>query len=94
MPKTIGEINISYDQRPCEVRDRHGYFHCWEQYSDVITPGFGIGSHPGVQFSRIFGIVEFEEGVERVDPTQIKFLDGTYVYGLFAGNKEIESKKE
>lgn len=93
MAKTIGEINISYERRPCEVGDRHGYFHCWEQYSDVITPGLAIGSHPGGQFSRIFGIVEFEEGVERVDPTQIKFLDGTYVDSLFAGDKEIELKR-
>lgn len=76
MAKTIGEINISYSRRLCKVRDRHGYFHCWEQYGDVIAPGLVIGSHPGGQFSRIFGIVEFEEGVERVDPTKIKFLDG------------------
>lgn len=81
MARTIDEINISYNERPCEVGNRHGYFHCWEQFS-------------GGQFSRIFGIVEFEEKVERVDPTQIKFLDGTYVHGLFIGEEEIERKKE
>lgn len=92
MAKTIGEINISYNKCPCEVGNRCGYFHMWEQYSDVITPGIVVGSHPGGQFSRVFGIVEFEEGVERVDPTEIKFLDGTYVHSLFAAGKEIEKE--
>lgn len=28
----------------CEVDWRIGYFHCWEQYSDVIKPGLTITS--------------------------------------------------
>lgn len=69
------DINIKSERRVCEVNGKVGYFHCWEQYGDVIAPGLTIGSHPGGQYSRIFGIVEFADGVERVDPSKIKFTD-------------------
>lgn len=59
--------------RVCNVDGRTGYFHCWEQYSDVISPGLTVGSHPGGQFSRVFGLVEFDGKIERVEPTKIIF---------------------
>ena len=34
-----------------------------------------IGGPPAGVFSQIHGIVEFEDGVRRVDPTRIKFCD-------------------
>ena len=64
---------IWYEPRICMVDGRPGYFHCWEQYCGVISPGLTVGSHPGGQFARVFGIVEFKEGMERVDIHKIKF---------------------
>ena len=71
----LNTVTIRYEARICKVNDRVGYFHCWEQYADVIAPGLTIGSHPGGQYSRVFGIVEFKDGVERVDTSKIKFID-------------------
>lgn len=64
------------DIRLCKVHGQLGYFHCWEQYADVILQlGISIGSHPGGQYSRVFGIVEFSDGVKRIDPSSIEFVD-------------------
>lgn len=76
--------------RLCEVKGKLGYFHCWEYYADVIAPGLTIGSQQGGQYGRVFGIVEFEDGVKRVDPPNIKFCDEEYAT-LCALNKH---KKE
>ena len=67
--------NIIMNRRLCKVGKEIGYFHCWEQYSDVIAPGLTIGSHPGGQHSHVFGIIEFDNRVERVDPSKIQFID-------------------
>lgn len=75
MASPCSNIEITYKTRKCKVNDRLGYFHCWEQYADVIAPGLTVGSHPGGQYARVFGIVEFADGVERVDPSKIKFID-------------------
>ena len=83
-------ITIEYERRLCKVDDRIGCFQCWEQYADVIAPGLTIGSHPGGQYSRIFGVVEFADGVERVDPSHIKFVDEENSY-LKELNKENKS---
>lgn len=61
--------------RLCKVDKELGYFHCWEQYGDVISPGLTIGSNPGGQYSRVFGIIEFDDRIERVDPSKIQFVD-------------------
>lgn len=50
-------------------------FHCWEQYSDVVDASPLRGGHPGGQVSQVFGIVEFKDGVRRVEPFHIKFCD-------------------
>ena len=75
MANPVSNIEITYKTRKCQVNDRVGYFHLWEQHADVITPGLTIGSHPGGQYARVFGIVEFPDGVKRVDPSKIKFID-------------------
>ena len=70
------KLAIEHKNRLCKVKDRIGYFHCWEQYADVIRSGLAIGlPDPGGQFARVCGIVEFTDGVERVDPLKIKFID-------------------
>lgn len=61
--------------RSCTVNGRPGYFHCWEHRADVVDASPMIGGHPGGQISYILGIVEFSDGVKRVDPTQIVFTD-------------------
>lgn len=33
------------------------------------------GGHPGGQIGQVYGIVEFEDGVRRIDPVKIKFCD-------------------
>ena len=71
----FGDIKIRYETRSCIVKGRPGLFHCWEHRSDVVDASPMIGGHPGGQISYVLGIVEFSDGVKRVDPTQIKFTD-------------------
>ena len=71
----LSDITIKKELRLCKVNNELGYFHCWEQYSDVIAPGLTVGSHPGGQYSRTFGIIEFYDRIERVDPLKIQFVD-------------------
>ena len=33
------------------------------------------GGHPGGQIRQVYGIVEFKDGVRRIDPAKIKFCD-------------------
>lgn len=75
--------NIRWHTRDCEVDGRFGQFHTWEQYSEIIPPSLFVGGHSGGVMAQVFGIVEFEDGVERVEPTKIKFTDpehGELVY--------------
>lgn len=87
------EIIIQPERRLCTVNGETGYFHCWEQYNDVIFPGLTVGSHPGGQYSRVFGIVEFYDQIERVDPTKIQFVDATHE-SLLEYSKMITGKEE
>ena len=59
------EIPIVHRTRDCEVDGRPGYFHTWEHFS---KPAAGV-------IAQVYGIVEFSDGVERVDPCSIKFTD-------------------
>ena len=34
-----------------------------------------IGGHPAGQISQVYGIVEFVDGVKRIDPSKIRFID-------------------
>ena len=60
------EFTITYERRLCKVDGEIGYFHCWEHFS---KPG------PAGVISYVSGIVEFDDGIRRVDPTEIKFCD-------------------
>lgn len=55
-------IILQLERRLCEVNGKLGYFHCWEQYKDCF-------------YGHVTGIVEFADGVLRVHPTSIKFVD-------------------
>lgn len=66
---SLTKITIKKELRLCKVGKELGYFHCWEQYGDVLAPGG--------QYSRVFGLVEFDDGIERVSPEKIKFVDET-----------------
>ena len=71
----MASINIKQETRLCTVNGEPGYFHCWEHYSKPIEPSSFIGGAPAGIFSEVFGIIEFADRVERVDPTNIKFCD-------------------
>lgn len=66
---------IGWKTRLCEVRGELGYFHLWEQWYDNISASALRGGHPGGQIGQVYGIVEFEDGVRRIDPVKIKFCD-------------------
>ena len=68
-------FTLRYELRLCKVKDELGYFHCWEHYSKPVPAGLTIGSPPAGVISYVSGIVEFDDSVRRVDPTEIKFCD-------------------
>lgn len=61
---TLSNITVKKELRLCKIDEELGYFHCWEQYGDIIFPGITVGSNPGGQYSRVFGIVEFDDRVK------------------------------
>lgn len=69
------DVEISQENRLCEVAGKLGYFQCWEQYSTVIDASPMIGGHPGGIVSKVFAIVEFKNGCKRVEPEQLRFCD-------------------
>lgn len=68
-------IPIEWKTRGCTVKGEPGYFHLWEQYSDPIPASPMIGGAPAGVFSKVYGVVEFSDGVRRVDPVDICFCD-------------------
>lgn len=72
---SVMSCNIEWKTRLCEVNGRLGYFHTWEQYSRPVGESPFVGGPPAGVIAQVFGIVEFEDGVERVEPNLIKFLD-------------------
>ena len=73
----------------CTVNGQTGYFHTWETYSKPLEASPLRGGAPAGVFSKVFGIVEFKDGVRRVDPTDIKFCDEENA-SLSMFNKEKE----
>lgn len=69
------EVEVKQERRLCTVNGETGYFHTWEQYSKTLEANPLVGGAPAGIFSKIFGIVEFEDGIRRVDPTDIRFCD-------------------
>lgn len=78
--------------RLCKVGDKLGYFHCWEQWSNVIGESPLIGGHSAGQISQVYGIVEFSDGVKRVEPTRIEFVDEEHRQLYFMENSSIGEK--
>lgn len=68
-------IKIRHERRLCEVGGKLGYFHFWGHWSRPVEPSPMIGGAPAEVFSAVFGIVEFADGIEQVNPTDIKFCD-------------------
>ena len=71
----FGDIEIKYETRECIVNGKPGYFHCWEHWANVVDVSPLRGGHPGGQIGQVYGIVEFSDGVKRVEPVKIKFTD-------------------
>lgn len=69
------KMNVELPTRLCEVKGELGYFHLWEQWSNVVDASLLRGGHPAGQIGQVYGIVEFKDGVRRVDPVSIKFCD-------------------
>ena len=80
---------IEQHTRMCTVNGQTGYFHTWETYSKPLEASPLRGGAPAGVFSKVFGIVEFKDGVRRVDPTDIKFCDEENA-SLSMFNKEKE----
>lgn len=72
---TMPKIEVEWTTRLCKVGDKFGYFHTWEHYSKPLEASPLVGGAPAGVFSKVFGIVEFPDGVKRVDPTDIHFCD-------------------
>ena len=79
------DLQIKWGTRICEVGDRIGFFHTWEQWSKPVGES---------AISMLFGIVEFPEGIERVDPTQIKFVDDEHDVLCQLWRAEVERREK
>lgn len=84
------DILIRQETRLCKVKGKHGYFHTWEHYSKPIEASPLVGGAPAEVISQVFGIVEFEVGVQRVQPYDIEFLDETSEFLHFLNEREKE----
>ena len=68
------KMNVEFPTRLCEVNGELGYFHLWEQWSNVIDASPLRGGHPAGQIGQVYGIVEFKDGVRRVDPACVVLI--------------------
>ena len=73
-------MGINWGTRLCKVDDKLGYFHFWEQWSNVIGESPLIG--------QVWGIVEFPDGVKRINPTSIEFIDEEHQMLYTLGKEE------
>lgn len=69
------EMEIKHERRLCMVDDKYGYFHTWEYFSQPLEASLLVGGAPAGVFSRIYGIVEFADGIKRVEASNIYFCD-------------------
>lgn len=80
IPGTVSGTVSSQGLRLCTVGDETGYFHMWETYSKPLEASLLVGGAPAGVFSKVFAIVEFGNGVRRIDPTEIRFCDETNAF--------------
>lgn len=77
MKPTTAKMELTYspELRLCKVGDELGYFHAGEQTSSVLEPSIMRGGHPGGVVAQMYALVEFPDGVKRVQPWEVKFID-------------------
>ena len=75
MAQPFKDIKFVWETRGCTVKGRPGYFHTWEQFSKPVEASPLIGGAPAGVIAQVFGIVEFSDGVQRVQPYDIQFTD-------------------
>lgn len=85
-------FEIRQETRFCKVNGKLGYWHCWEHYSQPLEASMLIGGAPDGIFSKVFGIVEFVDGVKRCDPTSIRFCDDDHA--LLCEMEKRKNEKE
>ena len=77
MASINNNITVRSELRLCKVDGKLGYFHTWEHFSKPLEASPLMGGAPAGVFSQVFGIVEFSDGVDRVNPYKIQFCDET-----------------
>lgn len=70
-----GNIEVHFETRLCTVGEDMGYFHCWEHYSRPLEASPLAGGAPAGVFSKVYGLVEFPDGVKRIESYRIQFCD-------------------
>lgn len=75
MPEPRLALTYRPELRLCKVGGEFGYFHIWEQTFDVIPPSPMRGGHQGGTIGQMYALVEFPDGVKRVQPYDVKFVD-------------------
>lgn len=85
-------MTVRTETRLCIVNGKVGHFHAWEHYSKPLPACPLVVGEPAGVLSQIFGIVEFEDGTRRVDPTEIIFCDEDTDF-LYQINKDEDAKK-
>lgn len=58
-----------------DANGRPGFFHCWEHFSKPVPASLLMGGEPSWVIGCVFGIVEFSDGVKRINPDNIDFCD-------------------
>lgn len=80
-------VKFKLETRGCVVNGELGLFHIWEFYSRPLDASPFVGGAPAGVFSKVYGIVEFSDGVRRVEPTHIQFCDEENEYLAVLNNK-------
>ena len=92
----LNDIMVKQERRLCEVNSLVGYFHCWYHYSEPVPASLLQGGAPSGVISRVYGIVEFSDRVDLVEPVNIKFCDEEnqvlHQIEKFKENKKSDSK--
>ena len=88
----LSDITVRPELRSCTVNGALGYFHCWEHFSQPIGASPFVGGASAGVVSKVYGIVEFADGVRHVEPSTIKFCDETNAY-LQAMKKHKEAEE-
>lgn len=94
----LTDITIKPEIRLCKVNlgashDELGFFHCWEHFSQPVGASPFVGGEPAGVISKVYGIVEFADGVRHVEPSTIKFCDenNAYLVEMNKYSKEVNT---